>query len=126
MILESAIAVTAASAGAAAGWCFRQSREGKKSESPANAGGNKESLEQEAQNNRQAAKDLLNQVHGLTTKVATQVDEHNLRVQAINAQLTSGEAPDLNAVTDAVNRLVEANAWMQQQLDTAHTKLETR
>jgi diguanylate cyclase len=126
MILESAIAVTAASAGAAAGWCFRQSREGKKSESPANAGGNKESLEQEAQNNRQAAKDLLNQVHGLTTKVATQVDEHNLRVQAINAQLTSGEAPDLNAVTDAVNRLVEANAWMQQQLDTAHTKLESQ
>ncbi len=126
MLLESAIAVTAASAGAAAGWCFRQARETKKSESPANAASNKDTLEQEAQNNRQAAKDLLNQVHGLTTKVATQVDEHNLRVQAINAQLTTGEQPDLNAVTDAINRLVEANAWMQQQLDTAHTKLESQ
>jgi diguanylate cyclase len=126
MLLESAIAVTAASAGAAAGWCMRQAREAKKGETPANAAANQEIHEQEAQNNRQAAKDLLNQVHGLTTKVATQVDEHNLRVQAISAQLTSGESPDLNTITDAVNRLVEANAWMQQQLDSAHCKLESQ
>lgn len=125
-ILESAIAVTAATAGAAAGWCLRQSREAQQKDRPANATSNQASLEQETQNNRQAAKDLLTQVHGLTTKVATQVDEHNLRVQAINAQLTNGEAPDLNAVTDAITRLVEANAWMQQQLDTAHTKLESQ
>lgn len=96
---------------------------------PAVAADSRESaanLEQEAQNNRQAAKDLLQQVHGLTTKVASQVGEHNLRVQAINDQLTSGATTDLKSVTEAVNRLVEANAWMQQQLDTAESRLESQ
>lgn len=126
LILEAAIAVTAASAGAAAGWCFRRAREAGKSNSPANPGASQELIEKEAQSNRQAAKDLLTQVHGLTTKVATQVGEHNLRVQAISAQLTNGEQTDLNSITDAINRLVEANAWMQQQLDSAHSKLESQ
>ncbi|WP_254507240.1 GGDEF domain-containing protein [Anatilimnocola floriformis] len=126
LILETAIALTAASAGAAAGWCFRKAREGDVNEQPERNVNNRDGLEQEAQNNRQAAKDLLSQVHGLTTKVASQVGEHNLRVQAINEQLTSGDNVEVSAVTEAINRLVEANAWMQQQLDSAHCKLESQ
>ena len=126
LILETAIAMTAASAGAAAGWCFRRVREKTHGETLAQTVGKQQVLEQEAQNNRQVTKDLLQQVQGLTSKVATQVGEHNLRVQAINAELTAGEQPDLTAVTEAINRLAEANAWMQQQLDVAHTKLESQ
>ena len=126
LILETAIAMTAASAGAAAGWCIRRSRETPDRLSPGQTIENREALEQEAQNNRQATKDLLSQVHGLTTKVASQVGEHNLRVQAISQPLTNGEQLDPAAVTSAINRLVEANAWMHQQLDSAHSKLESQ
>jgi diguanylate cyclase len=126
LLIEAAIAVSAASAGAAAGWCLRRSREQKTNASSPEPRTATASLEQEAQNNRQAAKELLSQVHGLTTKVASQVGEHNLRVQAINDQLTSGEMTDLQSINDAVTRLAEANAWMQQQLDSAETKLESQ
>lgn len=126
VILETAIALSAASAGAAAGWCLHRAKEACVTNA-ADPNCSPDSLEQEARNNRQAAKDLLTQVHGLTTKVATQVDEHNLRVQAINAQLTTaGDTPDLQAINDAIRRLAEANAWMQQQLDLAHSKLESQ
>lgn len=126
LILEAAVAVTAASVGAAAGWCVRRAREDKQGPASVNNEKSTAELEKEAANNRQAAKDLLHQVHGLTTKVASQVGEHNLRVQAINNQLTSGDMTDLQSITNAVTRLIEANAWMQQQLDSAESKLESQ
>lgn len=125
-IFETAIALTAASAGAAAGWCLRRAREESATEESNSSTVEKNKLDQDAQSNRQAAKDLLTQVHGLTAKVANQVGEHNQRVQAINASLSAGEQPDLHAVTDAITRLSEANAWMEQQLDSAHSKLESQ
>ncbi|QDU25912.1 Response regulator PleD [Anatilimnocola aggregata] len=126
LIVEAAVALTAASAGAAAGWCFRRSTEAKAKASPEHAPMTSVDSEQDAESNRQAAKQLLTQVHALTTKVSSQVGEHNLRVQAINDQLNSGEALDLDTINSAVNRLVEANAWMQQQLDSAESKLESQ
>jgi len=124
-LLEAAVAVTAASAGAAAGWCLHRRVEpssGGTSSAPLPAG----DLANDAARNRQVAKDLLTQVHGLTAKVASQVGEHNQRMQAINDQLVAGDMQDLQAVTNAVTRLVEANAWMQQQLDSAESKLESQ
>ncbi len=126
LLLEAAVALTAASAGAAAGWCFRRTREAIPTALPNPVSSSAESAENEAANCRQVAKDLLSQVQGLTTKVASQVGEHNLRVQAINDQLTSGDKQDPQSITNAVTRLVEANAWMQQQLDSAETKLESQ
>jgi diguanylate cyclase len=126
MIIETAIALSAASAGAAAGWYLHSAQEVGPADDATDSHLSSESLQQEARNNRQAAKDLLTQVHGLTTKVANQVDEHNLRVQAISSQLTAGDPTDLKAITDAIQRLAEANAWMQQQLDSAHSKLESQ
>jgi diguanylate cyclase len=126
LIIEAAIAVAAASAGAVAGWCLRKAREQKLVTAAVTSAKASAILEQEALNNRQAAKDLLQQVHGLTTKVASQVGEHNLRVQAINHQLATADMMDLKAITDAVTRLTEANAWMQQQLDSAESRLESQ
>jgi diguanylate cyclase len=125
LLIEAAVAVTAASAGAAAGWCLRRRAEpSSRDVSPAQAPVSAE-MANDAARSRQVAKELLAQVHGLTAKVATQVGEHNQRVQAINDQLASGDN-DLQAITSAVTRLVEANAWMQQQLDSAESKLESQ
>ncbi|WP_425617859.1 diguanylate cyclase [Anatilimnocola sp. NA78] len=126
LFIEAAVALTAASAGAAAGWCFRRSTETNAAASSEDGQMASENGERDAETNRQAAKELLTQVHALTTKVSSQVGEHNLRVQAINEQLTSGQDLDLQTVHNAVNRLVEANAWMQQQLDSAESKLESQ
>lgn len=126
LFVEAAVALTAATAGAACGWYVRRSTEPPCGPCADDSGEADKLQEKEAASNRQAAKELLLQVHSLTTKVSSQVGEHNLRVQAINNQLTSGELQDLQAIGNAVTRLIEANAWMQQQLDVAESKLESQ
>jgi diguanylate cyclase len=126
LLAQAAVALTAAVAGTAAGWCIRRSIEPNKTAGEEETQNNGEPNDKQAANHRQAAKELLLQVHTLTSKVSSQVGEHNLRVQAINEQLTSGEMQDIQAIGNAITRLVEANAWMQQQLDVAESKLESQ
>ena len=72
------------------------------------------------------ARETLAQLQEVATRVAADVDEHSSRVQEINAQLAAGEQTSEDGVVTAVERLIEANRQMQQQLTSAEEKLQAQ
>lgn len=68
------------------------------------------------------AKEALSQLHELAARVATDVGEHNTRVQEISEELHDGKN-DPAAVVGAVAKLLEANQQMQTQLASAEARL---
>jgi len=66
----------------------------------------------------------LASLHLLAKRVATHVGEHSSRVEKINAELSSSDADEPEAVIDAVTKLIEANGTMQRQLGDAETRLQ--
>jgi|GEM_PF-458670 len=124
-LFEIAVAGTASLSGFAAGWWFghfkRTPAVAATQQQPAD---DQEQMSTERQAAHQKAKNLLNQVHAITARVAAQVGEHHTKVQAINDELNNADAGNLEAIMASVNRLVEANEQMQQQLVTAEKKMD--
>ena len=72
------------------------------------------------------ARETLVRLQELANRVAADVDEHSLRVEEINAQLSAGEEVSEEYVLSAVERLIAANQQMQRQLESAEEKLQTQ
>lgn len=72
------------------------------------------------------ARETLVRVQEVANRVAADVDEHSLRVEEINAQLSAGEEVSEAYVLSAVERLVAANQQMQRQLESAEEKLQSQ
>lgn len=103
-------AVSIASASLVVGWFLRGTFSGRK---------NSETEE------KKRAREALSQLHDLAVHVAADVDEHNIRVRAINDELTGRDEPAQNEIAvGAVAQLIEANERMQQQLQSAELKLQ--
>ena len=62
---------------------------------------------------------MMSRLHQLTASVAADVGEHTCRVQAMNDELTSG----VDAAS-VVERLMQANAQMQSQLQAAEQRMQ--
>ncbi|MDX1945028.1 MAG: diguanylate cyclase [Pirellulaceae bacterium] len=73
------------------------------------------------------ARETLARLQELTSRVAADVDQHSSQVQEINAQLADPDGDnDESAVLSAVAQLIDANARMQRQLDTAEERLQAQ
>ena len=70
------------------------------------------------------ARSALTELHELTKSVATNVDEHQSQVVSINEQIKSAQKGDPDAVAALVTQLVEANERVQQELQSAESKLQ--
>ena len=70
------------------------------------------------------AREVLARLHELALGVAADVGKHHSRVEEINEELTSSEIDDPETVMTAVDKLVQANNRMQQQLAVAEEKLQ--
>lgn len=68
-------------------------------------------------------KDFIAQLQHLAQHLAEDVGEHNTRVQAINLELGAGST-EAQVVLTAVAKLLDANAHLQDQLETAEGKLQ--
>jgi diguanylate cyclase len=70
------------------------------------------------------AREVLARLHELALGVAADVGKHHSRVEEINEELISSEMDDPETVMTAVDKLVQANNRMQQQLAVAEEKLQ--
>src|SRR5690606_7096019 len=115
---------TAGLTGFVAGWWCRHCRHIAQPVivAPPTSGAEEPSEEQQIAHRK--TKNLLSQVHAITARVAAQVGEHHTKMQAINFELSHADGSDVDAIMATVQRLVEANGQMQQQLATAEQKME--
>lgn len=124
-LFEIAVASTAGLSGFAAGWWFGRRTLVPAAEATSSLlAGDAELVSSERQAAHQKAKNLLNQVYAITARVAAQVGEHHTKVQAISDELNNSDGSNLEEIMAAVNRLVEANEQMQQQLVIAEKKMD--
>ena len=99
------------------GWAWTAPDVGAQSSSPT------EEEERARQEQQRRAQEALTEVHDVASRVATDVGEHNLRVQEINNELLEGE-PTGAAVTAAMTKLLKANQQMQEKLECAESRLQ--
>jgi diguanylate cyclase len=87
-------------------------------------------LEEDAKQARAETRSVqtaMDQLQQLAASMAANVDEHSNQMQAINDELGDGdESAQADCVVSVVARLIEANAKMQEQLDSAEEKLQTQ
>jgi diguanylate cyclase len=107
--VEIVFAIVVAVVAAATGWCLRGSGAQRKC--------SRDSSE------IRYAREVLGRLHELAAHVAADVGEHNSRVEEINEELLSTAAHETEAVVSAVDRLLQANNRMQQQLASADERL---
>lgn len=79
----------------------------------------------QARSETRSVQAAMGQLQKLAASMAANVDEHNNQMQAINDELGDDNS-SADAVVSAVARLIEANAQMQEQLDTAEERLEAQ
>ena len=72
----------------------------------------------------QRARRAISRLRSLATQVATDVGEHTTRVQAINDEMTDGDASDPDCIVEAMTKLIEVNKHMQQRLSEAEERLQ--
>jgi diguanylate cyclase len=72
---------------------------------------------------RRRAREVLGRLQDLATNMAEHVGQHSSRVEEINQELTSSDAPESENVLTAVTKLIDANEYMRQQLTSAEEKL---
>ena len=85
-------------------------------------------LEQDAEQARAETRSVqtaMDQLQKLAANMAANVDEHNNQMQAINEELGESDS-EADSVVSVVARLIEANAQMQEQLETAEERLEAQ
>jgi len=85
-------------------------------------------LEQDADQARAETRSVqtaMDQLQKLAANMAANVDEHNNQMQAINDELGDADT-EVDCVVSVVQRLIEANAEMQEQLETAEERLEVQ
>jgi diguanylate cyclase len=74
----------------------------------------------------QAAKETIGKLRELAGRVAQQVDEHSHKVEEISDELASLEQPGEEDVLLSVNKLIDANFNMKQQLQAAEDRLQAQ
>lgn len=109
ILVDLAFAGVMAAVGAAWGWWLR------------GCGG---SNGNQAAEEKRYAREALGRLHDLAARVAADVGEHSSRVEEINEELTATGLPDAEAVLSAVDKLVEANSQMHEQLESAEERLQ--
>ncbi len=72
----------------------------------------------------EAAREQLQRLHDLTSRMAAEVDEHSAVVREIGKELSTNGGD--GEVVDAVTKLIEANQRMQSQLDQAESRLQAQ
>jgi len=110
VLINLVLVVAIAAAGAAVGWWLR--------------GGSGRPPSQNGAEELQHAREVLARLHELAASVAADVGEHSSRVEQINEELTAAEAGEAEAVVSAIDKLIQANGRMQQQLASAEERLE--
>ncbi len=69
-------------------------------------------------------REVLDRLRELTHNVASDVDKHKAMMGRISDELTATEEQQPTAVLQVVNKLIQSNERMQQQLNSAEEKLE--
>ena len=110
VLIDLFFVVLVSAVGAAAGWWLRGGFGRRRSEDGA------EEL--------QHAREALARLHDLAASVAADVGEHSSRVEEINEELTAAETPGAESVVSAIDKLIQANGRMQQQLVSAEERLQ--
>lgn len=77
-------------------------------------------------NSQQTAKETLGKLRELAGRVAQQVDEHSLKVEEISDELASIDQPGEQDVLLSVNKLIDVNEQMKQQLQAAEDRLQAQ
>ena len=72
------------------------------------------------------AREILERLRELTQNVAADVDKHKALMGRITHELHTSEDQEPAAVLKAVDKLIQSNEQMQQQLHSAEAKLETQ
>ncbi len=70
------------------------------------------------------AKEVLSHLHGVASRVAADVDEHNTRVGQVDSELAGTEEGQKGEVGKLVVRLMRANEQVQTKLTVAEQKLD--
>jgi diguanylate cyclase len=109
VLIDLGFALTVAVLGAAGGWWLRGS------------GVRRQSMRNGAEERRN--REVLSRLHDLAARVASDVGQHQSRVEEINEELVSAKTPESDAVVTVVTRLINTNRQMQEQLATAREKL---
>ncbi len=109
VLSDLCFALTVAVLGAVGGWWLRGS------------GVRRESRRNGADGRRN--REVLSRLHELAARVASDVGQHQSRVEEINEELVSAKTPESDAVVTAVTRLIKTNQQMQQQLVSAQERL---
>ena len=76
----------------------------------------------DSENSRSA--DLMAKLAALAEGVASEVGKHTGNIEAINAELAAVKEGDAGAVVAAVQKILKANAKMQQELIVAENRLQ--
>lgn len=87
-------------------------------------GGVRRTADRENQVDVDRAREILIGLHDWAGRLSAVVSEHESRVEEVNKDLTSTEAPSMGAVLKAVINLAEASQQMQQRLASAEAKLK--
>lgn len=72
------------------------------------------------------ARDALERLRELTHNVASDVDKHKALMGRINKELSASDEGCTKSVLQAVDKLIQCNDRIQQQLDSAEDKLENQ
>jgi diguanylate cyclase (GGDEF)-like protein len=72
------------------------------------------------------AREMLDRLRELTQHVAADVDQHKALMGRINDELHASEERQPTTVLNALDKLIESNERMQQQLQSAEAKLATQ
>jgi diguanylate cyclase len=76
--------------------------------------------------NAERAREILERLRDLTRNVAADVDKHQALMGRITDELHASEDQEPATVIKAVDKLIQSNERMQQQLNSAEAKLETQ
>ncbi|QDU28205.1 Response regulator PleD [Anatilimnocola aggregata] len=109
-IVIAAVVITLVSALAFTGWRLRAAF----------------AIHEEEAGTQQAAKETLGKLRELAGRVAQQVDEHSHKVEEISDELASLDKPDEQDVLLTVNKLIDVNEHMKQQLQAAEDRLKSQ
>jgi diguanylate cyclase (GGDEF)-like protein len=74
----------------------------------------------------QRAREMLERLRELTHNVAADVDQHKALMGRITDELHTSEDQEPTTVLKTVDKLIQSNERMQQQLNSAEAKLETQ
>jgi diguanylate cyclase len=110
MVTDLFLISSATLVGVAAGWLLR-------------AAGSRRAAGRE-EGRARYARDVLARLRQMAASMAADVGEHTSRVEQLSGELSSGDLHAPEAVVGVVDRLIQANAQMQQQLASADVKLQ--